>query len=148
MIQSTAGYVQIDAMFIDEGFGSLDEESRMRAIRILQELAGGKRLIGIISHVQELKDQIDRKMIVKKDEKGSHVYWQEEERRRNPAAEKTCGGENLRFSTGNWTCVQFRMNIMPPFRRRRKRKVWTEFYTERHITTNTCPMTGWIRISP
>ena len=77
VIQSTAGYVQIDAMFIDEGFGSLDEESRMRAIRILQELAGGKRLIGIISHVQELKDQIDRKLIVKKDEKGSHVYWQE-----------------------------------------------------------------------
>ncbi|HJC57073.1 MAG TPA: SMC family ATPase [Candidatus Eisenbergiella intestinipullorum] len=76
VIQSTAGYVQIDAMFIDEGFGSLDEESRMRAIRILQELAGGKRLIGIISHVQELKDQIDRKLIVKKDEKGSHVYWQ------------------------------------------------------------------------
>ena len=55
VIQSTAGYVQIDAMFIDEGFGSLDEESRMRAIRILQDLAGGKRLIGIISHVQELK---------------------------------------------------------------------------------------------
>ena len=77
VIQSTAGYVQIDAMFIDEGFGSLDEESRMRAIRILQDLAGGKRLIGIISHVQELKDQIDRKLIVKKDEKGSHVYWQE-----------------------------------------------------------------------
>ena len=77
VIQSTAGYVQIDAMFIDEGFGSLDEESRMRAIRILQELAGGKRLIGIISHVQELKSQIDRKLIVKKDEKGSHVYWQE-----------------------------------------------------------------------
>ena len=77
VIQSTAGYVQIDAMFIDEGFGSLDEESRMRAIRILQELAGGKRLIGIISHVQELKDQIDRKLIVKKDEKGSHVNWQE-----------------------------------------------------------------------
>ena len=77
VIQSTAGYVQIDAMFIDEGFGSLDEESRMRAIRILQDLAGGKRLIGIISHVQELKSQIDRKLIVKKDEKGSHVYWQE-----------------------------------------------------------------------
>ena len=49
----------------------------MRAIRILQDLAGGKRLIGIISHVQELKSQIDRKLIVKKDEKGSHVYWQE-----------------------------------------------------------------------
>ena len=76
VIQSTAGYVQIDAMFIDEGFGSLDEESRLRAIRILQELAGGKRLIGIISHVQELKEQIDRRLVVKKDEKGSHVSWQ------------------------------------------------------------------------
>ena len=75
-IQESAASVNLDMMFIDEGFGSLDEESRMRAIRILQELAGGKRLIGIISHVQELKDQIDRKLIVKKDEKGSHVYWQ------------------------------------------------------------------------
>ena len=49
VIQNTAGNVQIDAMFIDEGFGSLDEESRGRAVSILKELAGGRRMIGIIS---------------------------------------------------------------------------------------------------
>lgn len=75
IIQSTAGNVRMDAMFIDEGFGSLDEESRMRAIRILKELAGEKRLIGIISHVSELKEQIGRKLVVRKNETGSHVDW-------------------------------------------------------------------------
>lgn len=73
VIQNTAGNIRMEAMFIDEGFGSLDEETRMRAIRVLQELAGGKRLVGIISHVQELKEQIDRKLIVQKSEKGSRI---------------------------------------------------------------------------
>lgn len=75
VIQNTAGSVNIDAMFIDEGFGSLDEESRMKAIRILKELAEGRRLVGIISHVTELKEQIGRKLLVKKNEKGSFVSW-------------------------------------------------------------------------
>ena len=63
IIQRTAGNVRMDAMFIDEGFGSLDEESRLRAVRILLELAGEQRLIGIISHVSELKEQIDKKTV-------------------------------------------------------------------------------------
>lgn len=76
VVQNTAGNVQIDAMFIDEGFGSLDEESRGRAVSILKELAGGRRMIGIISHVTELKEQMDRKLVVEKTNKGSRVRWE------------------------------------------------------------------------
>ncbi|MBE5878024.1 MAG: SMC family ATPase, partial [Lachnospiraceae bacterium] len=75
VIQNAAGKVRLDTMFVDEGFGSLDDESRAEAIRILHELAGGKRLVGIISHVTELKEQIERKLIVQKDEKGSKIMW-------------------------------------------------------------------------
>ncbi len=75
IIQRTAGNVSIDALFIDEGFGSLDEESRLKAVRILQELAGERRIIGIISHVTELKEQIGKKLLVKKTEKGSKIQW-------------------------------------------------------------------------
>lgn len=75
IIQRTAGHVSMDALFIDEGFGSLDEESRLKAVRILQELAGERRLIGIISHVTELKEQIGKKLVVKKTEKGSRILW-------------------------------------------------------------------------
>lgn len=76
MIQSRAGKVHLDTMFIDEGFGSLDDQSREDAVRVLNELAGQKRLIGIISHVTELKEQIDQKLIVTRDEKGSHAHWE------------------------------------------------------------------------
>ena len=79
IIQNAAGSVKIDAMFIDEGFGSLDEESRMKAIRILKGLAGDRKLVGIISHVTELKEQIGRKLVVKKDERGSRAVWEAEE---------------------------------------------------------------------
>lgn len=75
VMQHTAGKIHLDTMFIDEGFGSLDDESRAQAIRILNELAGDKRLVGIISHVTELKEQIDRKLVVKKDQTGSRVSW-------------------------------------------------------------------------
>lgn len=75
IIQRTAGNVSMDALFIDEGFGSLDEESRLKAVRILQELAGGRRLVGIISHVTELKEQIGKKLTVRKTEKGSRIQW-------------------------------------------------------------------------
>ena len=75
IIQRMAGKVHLDTMFIDEGFGSLDEEARSKAIAILSELAGTSRLVGIISHVTELKEQIDRKLIVSKGEKGSHTDW-------------------------------------------------------------------------
>ena len=65
-----AGAVHLDMMFIDEGFGSLDEQSRKQAIEVLDELAGGDRLVGIISHVNELKDKIDKQIVVKKEKTG------------------------------------------------------------------------------
>ncbi|MFV0529161.1 MAG: AAA family ATPase [Lachnospiraceae bacterium] len=74
-IAQTAGALQLDTMFIDEGFGSLDDEARMEAIKVLGELVDQSRLIGIISHVNELKEQIDCKLVVQKTEKGSHVAW-------------------------------------------------------------------------
>ena len=73
IVQRTAGKVRLDAMFIDEGFGSLDEESREQAIRVLQELAGEERQVGIISHVEELNKQLDRKLVIRKDREGSHI---------------------------------------------------------------------------
>ncbi len=76
IIQSQAGSIRIDTMFIDEGFGSLSEETRSQAIRILMELSEGRRLVGIISHVTELKAQIDRKLVVKKGKKGSYTEWE------------------------------------------------------------------------
>ena len=75
-IQESAASVNLDVMFIDEGFGSLDDNSRDKAVRVLQEMAGGSKLIGIISHVTELKQEIEDQLIVKKDEEGSHVRWQ------------------------------------------------------------------------
>lgn len=72
VVQANAGGIQLDAMFVDEGFGSLDERSLGQALRVLSELSGGKRLVGIISHVGELKEKIDRQIVVTKDkEKGS-----------------------------------------------------------------------------
>ena len=76
MIQNASSAIRLDMMFIDEGFGSLDEESRNQAVRILKELAGGQRLIGIISHVSELKQQIEDKLVVTKDNQGSKVKWE------------------------------------------------------------------------
>ena len=66
-IQSSAGGVRLDTMFVDEGFGSLDDESLRLAIAILQELTDGNRLVGIISHVSELKTKIDKQIVVSKD---------------------------------------------------------------------------------
>ena len=76
VIQKNAGRVRLDTMFIDEGFGSLDDEAREKAIRILLELAGDTRLVGIISHVTEMKEQMDTKLVITKGEKGSHAAWQ------------------------------------------------------------------------
>lgn len=74
-IQAGSGSIHLDMMFIDEGFGSLDEHSRNQAIRILKELAGGDRMIGIISHVTELKNAIDNQLVVTKSSEGSSVRW-------------------------------------------------------------------------
>lgn len=66
-VQSAAGGIQLDTMFVDEGFGSLDEESLQQAIRALSALTDGNRLVGIISHVAELKEKIDKQIVVTKD---------------------------------------------------------------------------------
>lgn len=73
-----AGAIHMDMMFIDEGFGSLDVQARTHAIEVLNELAGNQRMIGIISHVTELKEQIDRKLVVTRSDKGSKAAWSEE----------------------------------------------------------------------
>ena len=65
-IQSYAGGIQMDCMFVDEGFGALDEEALAQAMKALQQLTEGNRLVGIISHVAELKERIDKKIIVTK----------------------------------------------------------------------------------
>lgn len=69
-IQSDAGGIRLDTMFVDEGFGSLDGESLEQAIRALADLSEGNRLVGIISHVSELKEKIDRQILVTKDRAG------------------------------------------------------------------------------
>jgi len=69
-IQSSAGGIRLDTMFVDEGFGSLDDESLSQAIKALSSLADGNRLVGIISHVSELKDRIDKQIVVKKEKTG------------------------------------------------------------------------------
>ncbi len=69
-IQSSAGGIKLDTMFVDEGFGSLDEESLAAAMKALSSLAEGNRLVGIISHVGELKQKIDKQIIVTKDKSG------------------------------------------------------------------------------
>lgn len=69
-IQASAGGIQLDTMFVDEGFGSLDEESLNQALRALDDLSEGNRLVGIISHVAELKERIDRQIVVTKDRQG------------------------------------------------------------------------------
>ncbi len=75
IVQNTAGAVSLETMFVDEGFGSLDDVSRERAIQILKELAGEKGLVGIISHVNELKEQIDWKLSITKTGHGSRARW-------------------------------------------------------------------------
>lgn len=73
-VRECAGGIQIDTLFVDEGFGSLDDEALNQAIKTLQGLAEGNRLVGIISHVSELKSRIDRQLVVEKDrEQGSRV---------------------------------------------------------------------------
>lgn len=74
-IQTATAAIHLDVMFIDEGFGSLSDNARNEAVNILKEMAGKQRQIGIISHVSELKDEIENQLIVKKDDRGSHISW-------------------------------------------------------------------------
>ena len=69
-IQSRSGGIRLDALFVDEGFGSLDSQTLDMAVNALMSVAEGNRLVGIISHVDRLKDRIDRKIVVKKESSG------------------------------------------------------------------------------
>lgn len=69
-VQSSAGGIRLDTMFVDEGFGSLDENALQQAIKALTGLSDGSRLVGIISHVSELKERIERQIVVTKDRSG------------------------------------------------------------------------------
>lgn len=73
VIQSYAGGIQVETMFVDEGFGALDSESLAQAIEILTALGDSRRMIGIISHVEELKERIDDQIIVEKTNNGSSI---------------------------------------------------------------------------
>ena len=75
-IKESASGIDLDIMFIDEGFGSLDDHSRDEAVKVLMEMSEGSKLIGIISHVSELKQEIEDQLVVSKDDHGSHVKWQ------------------------------------------------------------------------
>lgn len=73
VIQSFAGGIEMDAMFVDEGFGSLDSDSLEQAIETLNSLTAGNRMVGIISHVSELKERIDKKILIEKTMEGSRL---------------------------------------------------------------------------
>ena len=73
VVQGQSGAIRMEAMFIDEGFGTLDENALRNSLQVLSQLADGKRLIGIISHVQELKERIDRQVLVSKTMKGAQI---------------------------------------------------------------------------
>ena len=73
-VQANAGGIRIEAMYVDEGFGTLDSETLEQAYRALADLSEGNRLVGIISHVAELKEKIDKQIVVTKEiSGGSHV---------------------------------------------------------------------------
>ena len=75
MVQSGAGGIQLDTMFIDEGFGTLDMESLDNAIECLVDLQNDGRVVGIISHVQELKDRIGTRLEVTATNTGSKAVF-------------------------------------------------------------------------
>ena len=73
MIQEYAGGIELNALFIDEGFGTLDDESLDQAINVLMDMKNDK-VIGIISHVSDLKDRIEAGIEVKRGKQGSTLY--------------------------------------------------------------------------
>ena len=72
-IQTVSGGSRVDALFIDEGFGSLDTDSLEQALKVLEGLTDGDVMVGVISHVDLLRERIDRRMTVTRDGNGSHV---------------------------------------------------------------------------
>lgn len=72
-VQSSAGGIRLDTMFVDEGFGSLDDDALKQAVQVLLGLSENERLVGIISHVSELQEMIDRKIIVTKSREGGSI---------------------------------------------------------------------------
>ncbi|MBS7007557.1 AAA family ATPase [Anaerostipes sp.] len=73
IIKNSAGGIEIEVLFVDEGFGSLDSESLEQAVSSLQELSGASRMIGIISHVPELSERIGQKIVVRRKNIGSFI---------------------------------------------------------------------------
>ncbi|HQB81531.1 MAG TPA: SMC family ATPase [Bacillota bacterium] len=76
VVMAHAGGVEIDSLFIDEGFGSLDENSLQEAMGVLQGLAEDNRMIGLISHLSLLHQAVDRRLVAKKGENGSSIAWE------------------------------------------------------------------------
>ena len=72
-VQKQSGEIRLETMFIDEGFGSLDENMLINAVNLLSQLAGGSRLVGVISHMSELASRIDSQIVVKKTRSGSEI---------------------------------------------------------------------------
>ncbi len=73
VVQERSGGIRLDSMFLDEGFGTLDEQALRQALQLLDRLADGNRMIGIISHVEELKNRIDKKIVIEKTPFGSRI---------------------------------------------------------------------------
>ena len=77
VVQSASGGIRLDAMFIDEGFGTLDENALRQALSLLTRLADGNRLIGVISHMPELKERITKRIVITKKTFGSVAVTEE-----------------------------------------------------------------------
>jgi exonuclease SbcC len=76
-VQQYAGGVRLETIFIDEGFGSLDSESLDQAMNALIDLQKGRRLVGLISHVPELRERIDTRLEVQAGPRGSTTRWRQ-----------------------------------------------------------------------
>jgi exonuclease SbcC len=76
VVQSTLGGVRLEAVFVDEGFGTLDPETLELAMKVLSDLQVGGRIVGVISHVPELREQISERLVVRKSPTGSTTEWE------------------------------------------------------------------------